>query len=89
MNLVEDKIIETMEELYPDNVYEQEEERSEVVDRQAELQHHLWKLYENMRGDVFKFLPNDYKNLSGGTVEFNKDGEIEKLIAHFKTNNNG
>lgn len=86
---VEDKIAENMEKLYPEDVYEQEEERSEVIDRQAELQIHLWKLYENMRGDVFNFLPNDYKNIEGGTVEFNKDGKIEKLIAHFKTNNNG
>lgn len=46
----------------------------------ASIPEDLWEVYNSFKS---------YSNIQGGTVEFNEFGEIKKLIAHFKINNNG
>lgn len=72
---VVDKITENMEKLYPEDVYATGHPECSITPGE-----NLWEVYS-----AFK----SYTAIQGGTVEFNKDGEIEKLIAHFKINNNG
>ena len=76
---VESKIIENIEKLYPE-VEPGFEPQGYVYTPQEQLQsitllENVWELYNSFK---------TYTNIQGGTVEFNKEGEIEKLIAHFK-----
>jgi hypothetical protein len=72
---VEDKIAENMEKLYPEDGH-----TTGHPERSISTVENLWDVYNTFRSHAM---------IQGGTVEFNKEGEIENLIVNFKTNNNG
>lgn len=69
-NTVENKITENMEKLYPEDVY-----AAGHPDYSKSTEENLWELYSSLRS---------FTAIQGGTVEFNKLGDIEKLTVHFK-----
>jgi len=67
---VVDKITENMEKLYPENVYATGHPENSISTSE-----NLWEVYSALKS---------YTAFQEGTVEFNKEGDIEKLTVNFK-----